>query len=250
MMTKTTHLSKLLLITICFIVLVVAPINAAVDINLTPNQIKALEGVVNDLGSKQLKIAGEIERTMLELKLDIQRTDRFDSEAKAAESARRTNKLIRNLAKLHGDMLKVEVSYVLKAKDVLTREQRLQLIQALDFEIEPPQGWMQEQQIEVLVIDLGLSDEQMQKIMGYRSQMQKKAVKIAKKMERHLQVLEKELEKETPDDRKVNTAIKGLTDQGIALMMNHLDHRLKAKDVLTVPQKKQLLHALFIASGF
>ncbi len=28
------------------------------------------------------------------------------------------------------------------------------------------------------------------------------------------------------------------------------DNRLKAKDVLTVEQKKKLLHALFMASGF
>ena len=31
---------------------------------------------------------------------------------------------------------------------------------------------------------------------------------------------------------------------------NRVSHRLKAKDVLTVEQKKKLLHALFVASGF
>ena len=33
--------------------------NAGFDLNLTQDQIKALEGVVNDLGDKQVKIAGE-----------------------------------------------------------------------------------------------------------------------------------------------------------------------------------------------
>jgi hypothetical protein len=41
-----------------------------------------------------------------------------------------------------------------------------------------------------------------------------------------------------------------LTDQGIALLENRINHRLKAKDVLTVAQKKELLHLLFIAAGF
>jgi Spy/CpxP family protein refolding chaperone len=124
------------------------------------------------------------------------------------------------------------------------------LIQGLDFDMEPPQGWMQDQDIEVLVVDLGLSEEQLNKIMDYRAQMQKKAVKIAKKMEAYLQTLEAELQKDTPDDKKVNKAVMGLVDQGIALLNSHADHRLKAKDVLTVEQKKQLLHALFIAAGF
>ena len=41
-----------------------------------------------------------------------------------------------------------------------------------------------------------------------------------------------------------------LTDLGVELLNNRIEHRLKAKDVLTVEQKKMLLHALFIASGF
>jgi Spy/CpxP family protein refolding chaperone len=246
----TTKTTRFFIMFITAIFLAAVPIHAAMDINLTPDQIKALEGVVNDLGAKQLKITGDIERTLLELKLEIQRADRFATDAKAKESARRANKLIKKLAALRGDMLKVEVSYILKAKDVLTRDQRMQLIQGLDFEMESPQGWMESQQLEVLVVDLGLSDDQMKKIMDYRAQMQKKAVKIAKKMEAHLQSLETELQKDTPDDKKVNQAVMGLIDQGIALLNNHVDHRLKAKDVLTVAQKKQLLHALFIASGF
>ncbi|MGD8703246.1 MAG: hypothetical protein PVH26_12495, partial [Desulfosarcina sp.] len=32
------------------------------------------------------------------------------------------------------------------------------------------------------------------------------------------------------------------------LLENRINHRLKAKDVLTVAQKKELLHLLFIAS--
>ena len=109
--------------------------NAKLNLNLTPDQVKALESVVNDLGEKQLKITSDIERTRLELKLEIQRQDRFATEAKAAQSARRAHKLIKKVTALYGDLLKLEVEYVLKAKDVLTRAQRVQLIESLDFDM-------------------------------------------------------------------------------------------------------------------
>jgi len=219
-------------------------------LNLTPDQIKALETVVHDFSEKQFEITSDIERTLLEFKLELQREDRFATEAKAAESARRANKLIKKLITYYGDMLKLEVAYVLKTKDVLTKEQRRQLIGSLDFEMEAPGGWMQNQEIEVLAVDLKLSDDQLKKILNYRTQMQKKDAKLEQKIEKLVQDLEDELSKEEVNDKKVNKIIMSLTDLGIDLLNNRVEHRLKAKDVLTVEQKKILLHALFMASGF
>lgn len=224
--------------------------NAQMNLNLTPEQIKALETVVNDLSEKQFKITSDIERTLLELKLEIQREDRFATEAKAAEGARKANKLIKKLTSLYGELLKLEVAYVLRAKDVLTKKQRIQLIEGMDFEMEAPEGWMQSQEIEVLAVDLELTDAQLQKILGYRTKMQKKEAEIEQKKEKLVQDLEDELGKDVVDDKKVNKIILSLTDLGVDLLKNQVDHRLKAKDVLTVEQKKKLLHALFIASGF
>ncbi len=224
--------------------------NMQMNLNLTPDQIKTLDTVVNDLSEKQFKIASDIERTLLELKFEIQREDRFATDPKAVESVRRANKLIKKLTALYGDMLKLEVAYVLKAKDVLTKEQRRQLIESLDFDMEAPDGWMQNQEIEVLAVDLELSDDQLKKILSYRTQMQKKETKIEQKTEALLRDLERELIKDAVDDKKVNKIILSLTDLGLDLLNNRVEHRLKAKDVLTVVQKKKLLHAMFIASGF
>ena len=224
--------------------------NTQMNLNLTPDQIKTLETVVNDLNEKQFKITSDIERTLLELKLEIQREDRFATEPKAAESARRANKLIKKLTALYGDMLKLEVAYVLKAKDVLTKEQRMQVIESLDFDMEAPEGWMQDQEIEVLAVELELSDDQLQKILSYRTQMQRKEIKFEQKMEALIQDLEDELSKDKVDDKKANKIILSLTDLGVDLLNNRVEHRLKAKDVLTLEQKKRLLHALFMASGF
>ncbi len=224
--------------------------NMQMNLNLTPDQIKTLDTVVNDLSEKQFKIASDIERTLLELKFEIQREDRFATDPKAVESVRRANKLIKKLTALYGDMLKLEVVYVLKTKDVLTKEQRRQLIESLDFDMEAPDGWMQNQEIEALAVDLELSDDQLKKILSYRTQMQKKDAKLEQKIEKLVQDLEDELSKDTVDDKKANKIIMSLTDLGVELLNNRIEHRLKAKDVLTVEQKKMLLHALFIASGF
>ncbi len=251
---KKIQLVIMFVITVCILLTNGNPLwakqNTELNLNLTPEQVKALETIVQNLSEKQFKITSDIERTLLELKLEIQRADRFATEAKAAESARRANKLIKKLPALYGDMLKLEVTYVLKTKDVLTPEQRGQLIESLDFDMEAPEGWMQSQEIEVLAVDLELSDDQLHKILGYRTQMHKKEAKIEQNMEALVQNLEDELSKDTVNDQKVNDIILSLTDLGVDLLKNRVDHRLKAKDVLTVEQKKKLLHALFIASGF
>jgi Spy/CpxP family protein refolding chaperone len=109
---------------------------------------------------------------------------------------------------------------------------------------------MQNQEIEALAVNLELSDDQLKKILSYRTQMQKKDAKLEQKIEKLVQDLEDELSKDTVDDKKANKIILSLTDLGVDLLNNRVEHRLKAKDVLTLEQKKRLLHALFMASGF
>ena len=128
--------------------------------------------------------------------------------------------------------------------------QRMQVIESLDFDMEVPEGWMQSQEIEVLAVDLELSDDQLKKILSYRTQMQKKDAKLEQKIEKLVQDLEDELSKDTVNDQKMNDIILSLTDLGFDLLKNRVNHRLKAKDVLTLEHKKELLHALFMASGF
>ncbi|MBW2634390.1 MAG: hypothetical protein JRE14_09785, partial [Deltaproteobacteria bacterium] len=53
---------------------------------------------------------------------------------------------------------------------------------------------------------------------------------------------------DTVNDKQVNKIIRALIDLGVDLLHLRVDHHLQAKDVLTVDQKKKLLHAIFIAS--
>ena len=251
--TKKFEFLSALLLTICLALISGNPLWAkpgtSPDLNLTPDQVKAMESIVYDLNEQQFQITVNLQRTFLELKLELHREDRFATDTKAKESAGEANKLIRKLTDLYADMLKLEVQYVLKAKDVLTRAQRIQLIESLDFDMEAPQGWMQEQEIGALTVNLELSEAQQEKILRYRTQMKKKEARIEQKMVKLEQDLEDELSKDKVDDKKVNRIILSLTDLGVDLLKNRVEHRLKAKDVLTVAQKKKLLHALFMASG-
>jgi Spy/CpxP family protein refolding chaperone len=222
----------------------------APNLNLTTDQVKALESVVIDLSAKQFKIESELQRTLLDLKMELQRSDRFATKAKADEAARNANKLVKKLVSLYGDMLKVEVEYLLKAKDVLTREQRMQLIRALDFDMDTPQGYMEDQDVAVLVVDLELTEDQQKKILGYRAKMQKKEAKFARKIQGAMNDLENALSKDKVNDSEVNRAVKKMTNLAIDLMETRVGLRLKAKDVLTVEQKQKLLHLLFLSAGF
>ena len=94
----------------------------------------------------------------------------------------------------------------------------MQVIESLDFDMEVPEGWMQSQEIEVLAVDLELSDDQLKKILSYRTQMQKKDAKLEQKIEKLVQDLEDELSKDTVNDQKVNDIILSLTDLGVDLL--------------------------------
>ena len=251
---KKTYFVIFLVVTICIPLVsntsLWAKPDTGIKLNLTSDQIDALETVIAELNEKQFQVSSNIERTFLELKLELRRQDRFATEAKAAESSRKANKLAKKLTSLYGDMLKIEVAYVLKTKDVLTKEQRMQLIESLDFEMEIPEGLLQLQEIEVLVIDLELSDEQLKQIVSYRTKIQKKEAKITQEMRTILRDLEDELSKNVFDDKKVNKVILNLIDMGVDYLNDLVKYRLKAKDVLTVEQKKKLLQILFMATGF
>ena len=126
----------------------------------------------------------------------------------------------------------------------------MQLIRALDFDMDTPQGYMEDQDVAVLVVDLELTEDQQKKILGYRAKMQKKEAKFARKIQGAMNDLENALSKDKVNDSEVNRAVKKMTNLAIDLMETRVGLRLKAKDVLTVEQKQKLLHLLFLSAGF
>jgi len=80
--------------------------------------------------------------------------------------------------------------------------------------------------------------------------MDKKAIDINYQKDLQLIELQFELFKAGRDSEKINRLLLAITDLGTQLMDNRVVHFLKAKDVLTVAQKKKLLHSVSMLSGY
>jgi len=220
-------------------------------VDLSEDQVNKLANVIEEYGRKQFELRINLEKKIDELEIELQREDRFDIGMKERRSVRKANNLIKDITSLYGDVIKLKVEYLLKAKDVLTREQRERLIRNLDFDLE---GMVEEElpsyiSLDLLALVLELDNDQIKKILKARTDMQIEELKIELKIDYSVIDLEEELLKyEERDPENINKIISKLVDLGTQLLENKVDHFLKAKDVLTVSQKQRLLHAMMMAT--
>ena len=215
------------------------------NLNLTEKQVAALQGVFDEYTSENLELMGEIERRFTDLRLELRRKDRFENRFKAYDSVYKANTLVKEISKLYGETLKIRVKYLLKAKDVLSTEQREKLFaRLLEFEFDMPDEIFVIVEGDLFSLDIDWKIDQIRKILGYRADMEKKAIDINYKIDMQLIDLQVEMFKEKRDSDKINKILLTITDLGTRLMDNRVVHFLKAKDVLTIQQKKALLHII------
>ena len=105
-----------------------------------------------------------IELSMARLRNELMREGRLETEAAARKSAKKFNSLFKEISNQTGELLKTRVAYLLKAKNILTKEQRLKLLANLEFEIDIPQGTGYFSELNVLDAELDLTPEQEKKI--------------------------------------------------------------------------------------
>lgn len=215
------------------------------NLKLTDSQITELQGVFDEFMSKKLELLAQIERKFTDLRLELRRKDRFESRFKAFDSVYKANTLVKEISKLYGETLKTRVKYLLKAKDVLSQAQRETLFaRLLEFDIDMPDEIFVIIEGDLFSLDIGLEIDQVKKIMKYRADMEKKAIDINYKIDMHLIDLQVEMLKDEGDSDKINRTVLAITDLGTQLMDNRVVHFLKAKDVLSIAQKKALLHII------
>lgn len=215
------------------------------NLKITEEQIAALEGIFDEYSSQNLAMVGELESKFADLKFELSRPDRFEGRMKASDSKYTANKLVNEISKLYGEILKTRVKYLLKAKDILTREQReILFARLLEFDFDMPDELFAIVEIDLLLLDIDLSIDQVKEILRYRAEMEKKAIDINYKIDLQLIDLQVELFNKYRNPEKINKTVLTITDLGNQLMDNRVKHFLKAKDVLTVYQKKALLHSL------
>lgn len=220
------------------------------NLNLSGEQVTALQGVFGEFSSEHLELLGEIERKFTDLRLELRRKDRFENRFKAYDSVYKANTMVKEISKLYGAVLKTRVKYLLKAKDVFTQEQREKLfLRLLEFRFDMPDEIFVLIEGDLFSLDIGLTHEQIKKILRYRTNMAKKAIDINYEIDMQLIDLVAELSKDERDSDKIDKIVLTITDLGTQLMDNRVVHFLKTKDVLTVAQKKTLLHAFSMIRG-
>ncbi len=220
------------------------------NLNLTEKQVTALQGVFDEYTSEDLELLAQIERKFIDLRLELQRKDRFENRFKAYDSVYKANTMIKEISKLYGAVLKTRVKYLLKAKHVLTEEQRERLFaRLLEFRFDMPDEIFVLIEGDLFSLDIGWKIGQIRKILRYRADMEKKAIDINYKIGMQLIDLQVELSKDERDSDKIDKIVLTITDLGTQLMDNRVVHFLKTKDVLTVAQKKTLLHAFSMIRG-
>lgn len=218
--------------------------NPLEDLKLTDEQMEKLQTLTQEFTQKEMQLTEQMESTLAELAEDLVREDRFDTDKKAAESAKTFNTLVRKISTAYGDLFKNRVKYVLDAKDVLTREQRAQVLASLDNDVETPDLLVLTDDFDDLRKALGLDIEQSRKVLKYRTDMHIKDLKLQLDIDNAALDLEAEITKDQPDSDKVNTLVMGIADSAVKMLDNHVEHFLKAKDVLTVEQKKKAIQML------
>jgi len=215
--------------------------------NLTKEQIVKLGTLIDDFSTKALDITSKIGNKYLELEHDLNKEDRFDTKSKARTSARNVNKLVKNISTLHGDLLNLRVEYLPKAKDVFTDEQKAMLIgHLLDFDMDMPDNFFYYVELDLPSMGLDLTKDQVKKLLKYRADMDIKDIKLELDMDYKLLDLQDEILAVERNPQKINTIIMSIVDLGTKLIDNQVNHFLKSKDVLTVEQKKELLHIMLM----
>jgi Spy/CpxP family protein refolding chaperone len=217
------------------------------DLNLTEEQIVALGELINEFGESQFEIVMQIESKFAELKREIRKEGRFDTKSKEKKTVRKANKLVKEIISLEGQLLKKRVEYLLKAKNVLNEEQKMKMISALEFE----DGFYEDElpeifELDLLIIPLDLTKEQIKKILRYKTDMKIKALKIDLKILYQILDLQTEINKVEVDPKSIDKLILKITDLGTKLLENRVNGFLKSKDVLTVPQKKMLIQTFMM----
>jgi len=147
------------------------------NLNLTEKQVAALQGILDEYSGRNLELLGEIEKKFTDLRLELRRKDRFENRFKAFDSVYKANTLVKEISKLYGETLKMRIAYLLKAKDVFSKEQREKLFaRLLEFEFDMPDEIFVIVEGDLFSLDIGLKLDQIKKILGYRADMEKKAL--------------------------------------------------------------------------
>ena len=219
------------------------------SLNLTKDQIGKLSTIIEEFNTRKINIESKLDNTLLELKQELKKEDRFDSKSKIRAGARNVNKLVKNISSLYGEMLKVKMAYLLKAKDIFTDRQKTMIFNALlDFDMDMPDNFSFYLEVNLPALGLDLTQDQVKKLLKYQENMESRNTRLELEIDYKLLDLQDEILSDERNPQEVNKIILAITDIGTKLIDNRVNYILKAKDVLTLEQKKELFHIMLLMS--
>jgi hypothetical protein len=211
---------------------------------LSEQQQGELQAVEQGFAQQATIFEGLMKNKLTELAIELQREGRLDTDEAAAEASAAVNGIMTDLGNLYGEFIKSKVQYLLKAKNVLTDEQKLFLLSQLTPSDSLPYETIAYLQPEAFDLPLNLTVEQEKKLIALESALMIKEVELETDVELTLLDLRELLLTGEPQPEKVDPLVLKLADLAAQSINNRVSFFLQSKDVLTVDQKRLLANML------
>lgn len=208
--------------------------------DLSEPQKSRLQEIEQGFVQQATMFEGLVQNKLVELATELQREGRLDTEEVAAEAAATVNAIMKDLSGLYGDFIKTKVEYVLKAKNTLTDEQKIQLLSELAPNEALPYETIVYLQPETFDLSLNLSPDQEKKMVKLEAAMVAKELEIERDIELLMLDLKPVLLSGKPQPDVVDPIVMKLADLAGQAIDNRVEYFLKAKDTLTLEQKREL----------
>lgn len=216
-------------------------------IDFTPEQVAALSDVVVDHSNKLQDIINKAEEVVDQLAMEVVKDEGTDVSRKLRKDPKKIDKLIRDLASLTGDILKAKTEYLLKAKEVLTQEQKKTLLADLEYQVDYFNGESPFLfQLDDLAEILELNKDQIKSVITYRTDMVKKELDMKKDIAFLVLDIKDILASSDRKPGDIDDKVMKIADLGAKALKNKIDYILKSRNVLNPPQKQELHHLVLL----
>jgi hypothetical protein len=211
---------------------------------LTPEQQLELVKVGKAFSAQGNLLETAIVNKFAELVLELKREGRLDSETAAKEGSDNVTKLLKEISELYGDLVQNRVGLFLKSKNVLTGAQRQHLLQKLAPQASIPFDSAMIIQPNVFDLPLNLNHKQRKKMIKLKADLMVKEIELERDVELVLIDIEALLMEGKFQPEKFDPMVKKLGALAGRELDNRVNFVIKAKDVLTLDQRRMMAYLM------
>ncbi len=222
-------------------VLALGPVHAA---QLTQEQQTKLLNLGDEFAQKSTALETKMDARIIALETELTRGGRLGSKEAAATSVKQANAIVKEIGTLAGQAVQTHIEFLLKAKNVLTVEQKLHLLAQLGEEAVPDREEILFLETEIIELPIELSLKQRKKLVEIEAVMQSDEIRAERDSKLILLDIEAALLNDPVDSAGVDKLMTKLGDLAAKVINFRVDYFLKAKDVLTLEQKQSLVYLL------